>query len=83
MLIESGNADFVCVLKKTYEGSELLLVFVTDAQGAVLDLSGVTLGADPVGEQTQVRARLTTGEEEIRWDNGRAEMPGFSVLVLK
>ena len=83
MLIESGNADSVCVLKKTYEGSELLLVFVTDAQGAVLDLSGVTLGADPVGEQTQVRARLTTDEEEINWDNGRAEMPGFSVLVLK
>lgn len=83
VLIESGNADSVCVLKKTYEGSELLLVFVTDAQGAVLDLSGVTLGADPVGEQTQVRARLTTGEEEINWDNGRAEMPGFSVLVLK
>lgn len=82
-MLESGNADSVCVIKKSYEGSELLLVFVTGAEPVKIDLSHVSLGGKTVSEDTEIRAMLTTGEEQISYADGIAEMPGFSILVLK
>ena len=77
------SSDRVCVLRKTYEGSELLLVFVTGADAESVDLSGLTLNGHPVDDSTEVRAALVTGEEQITVENGVAKMPGYSVLVLK
>lgn len=81
--LEEGNSDSVCVLKKSYEGSELLLVFVTGAEPVKIDLSGITLNGTAVSEDTEIRAMLTTGQEQINLAEGKAEMPGFSILVLK
>lgn len=77
------STDTVCVLRKSYEGSEVLLVFVTGAETENIDLSGVTVNGNPVGDSSEVRAMLVTGEEPIQLKDGVASMPGYSVMVLK
>ena len=77
------SSDHVCVLRKTYEGSELLLVFATGADTENVDLSALILNGHPVDDSTEVRAALVTGEEQIKVEKGIAAMPGYSVLVLK
>jgi glycosidase len=81
--LETGNEDSVCVLRKTCEESEVLLVFVTGGDAATINLSNIMLNGKNVSKCTKVRAALTTGEEEIRFEDGVAQMPGYSVLVLK
>lgn len=81
--LEDVSSNTVCVLRKTYDGSQVLLVFVTGAQNESVDLSGVTVNDSPAGDSTEVRAMLTTGEEAITWESGVAKLPGYSVLVLK
>ena len=78
-----GNAESVCVLRRTYEESELLLVFVTGTEPVQLDLSQVTLGGETISADTQIRAMLTANQEQIVFEDGIAGMPGFSILVLK
>ena len=77
------SSDHMCVLRKTYEGSELLLVFATGADTENVDLSALILNGHPVDDSTEVRAALVTGEEQIKVEKGIAAMPGYSVLVLK
>ena len=77
------STDTVCVLRKAYEGSEVLLVFVTGAETEDVDLSSITINGNPVGEGCEVRAMLATGEEQITLEDGTAKMPGYSVMVLK
>ena len=77
------SSDRVCVLRKTYDGSELLLVFVTGADAENVDLTGVTLNGHTVDKTTEVRATLLTGEEQITVKDGVAQMQAYSILVLK
>lgn len=81
--LEEVSSHNVCVLRKTYDRSELLLVFVTGADAENVDLSGITLNGHFVDETTEVRAELTTGEEQIKVEGGALAMPGYSILVLK
>lgn len=80
--LEEVSGDKVCVLRKVYNGSEVLLVFVTGADSETVDLSGVTLNGNAVGDNTEVRATLTTGEEPVTMESGVVTLPGYSVLVL-
>ncbi|MCM1268853.1 MAG: alpha-amylase family glycosyl hydrolase [Bacteroidales bacterium] len=75
--------ESVCAIKKTYDGSEILLLFVTGAEAQELDLTGITLNGAEIGAQTQVRGALATGEDAVRFEEGKAVMPGYSALVLK
>lgn len=81
--VVEGNAESVCVLKKSYEGSELLLVFVTGSEPVKLDLSRVTLGGETISADTRIRAMLTADQAQIVYEDGIAGMPGFSILILK
>lgn len=81
--LEEDTKKNVCAIKKTYGDSELLLVFVTEAETEELDLTGLSLNGKNIGEGTQIRGALVTGEEGIDFEDGKAVMPGFSVLVLK
>lgn len=81
--VVEGNAESVCILKKSCEGSELLLVFVTGAEPVQIDLSHVKLGGETVSADTQIRAMLTSNQEQIVYEDGIAGMPGFSILILK
>lgn len=77
------SSEKVCVLRKIYDGSELLLVFATGAETENVDLSGVTLNGHTVDDTTEIRAMLLTGEEQIMAEGSSATMPGYSILVLK
>lgn len=80
--LEDVSGDKVCVLRKAYNDSEILLVFNTGAESETVDLSGITLNGNAVGEAAEVRAMLTTGEEPIVMESGVATLPGYSVLVI-
>ena len=81
--LAEDTKESVCAIKKTYGDSELLLVFVTGAETEELDLTGITLNGKSIGADTEIRGALVTGEEKISFENGKAVMPGFSVLALK
>lgn len=77
------TSESVCAIKKAYEGSEVLLIFVTGAETEELDLTEITLNGKNIGAETKICGALATGEEEINFAEGKAVMPGYSVLVLK
>mgnify|MGYP002510488101 CR=1 FL=1 len=81
--LQDVSTDTVCVLRKDYEGSELLIVFVTGDKTENVDLSDIILNGDGVGTGCEIRAALTTGEEKIGLEDGIFKMPGYSVLVIK
>ena len=81
--LDNVSNDQICVLKKTYDGSELLMLFAVGAEVQRVDLSGVTVNGHPVDDTASVRAALLTGEEQITVEDGVAVMPAYSVLVLK
>ncbi len=81
--LEDTVRESVCAIKKTYDGSEVLLIFVTGAEAQELDLSEISLNGKNIGADTEIRGALVTGEEAIVFEDGKAVMPGFSVLVLK
>jgi len=80
--LEELSGDSFCVLKKKWEGSEVLLVFHTGAETEELDMNGITINGMEISEEN-VRGMLETGEEKIGILDGRVTMPGYSVLVLK
>lgn len=81
--IEECSNEHVCVLKKTYENAELLLVFVTGAETAEVNLGNILLNGNTVGNDTEIRASMLTGDAPIVLENGVAKMPGFSILILR
>lgn len=81
--LAEDTSESVCAIKKVYDGSEVLLIFVTGAETQELDLTEITLNGKNIGAQTEIRGALATGEEEISFADGKVVMPGFSVLVLK
>ncbi|MCM1174630.1 MAG: alpha-amylase family glycosyl hydrolase [Blautia sp.] len=80
--LEELSGDSFCVLRKVWEGSEVLLVFHTGAETETLDMSGVTVNGTEISEKS-IRGMLESGAEEIRAEGGAVTMPGYSVLVLK
>lgn len=80
-MADVSNENF-CVLKKTWEGSEILLIFHTEAGTEELDLTSVTIGGKAISSEC-IRAALESGEEPIDVSDGKVRMPGYSVLVLK
>lgn len=80
-LPDISNENF-CVLKKTWNGSEIILIFHTGAETETIDVSGLTVNGERVSEES-VRAALESGGEHIDMKDAQAVMPGYSVLVLK
>ncbi len=76
------SSDTFCALRKTYEGSEIILLFHLGAETQELDVSTLTVGGKAITEES-IRAVLESGEEEITITDGTISMPGYSVLVLK
>ena len=79
---ESVSDDKVCVIKKTYGDSELLLVYNLAPESVEVDLSGVTAG-EKSGSDLEVGGVLLTGTEEAVLQDGTLTMPGYSVVIVK
>lgn len=80
--LENVSGDTFCILKKTWEGSEIILIFHTGEGTEELDLGGLTVNGGEISEEN-IRGTLETGEEKIAVSDKMAKMPEFSVLVLK
>jgi glycosidase len=79
---EELSGEELCVLKKEYNGSELLLVFNLSANANTLDLSGVSLNGKAAGD-LELAGILQTTEEAPALDGSVVNMPQFSVFIAK
>ena len=80
---DSVSGDAVCVLRKSYEGEEVLLAFNLSESEQTVDLSGLAL---PEGEESGMQlggALLTGAGEQIALDGTTLLLPPYSVAVLK
>lgn len=80
--LENVSGDSFCVLRKTWEGSEVMLVFHTGEGTEELDLSGVTINGEEISAD-RICGTLESGEEKIAVHDGTVTMPDYSVLVMK
>lgn len=75
---EALSNDNICVLRKTWGGEEVLLVFNISETAESVDLSGVTVaGAAPA-----IGGVLVTTAEEPALEGGTLTLPMYSVVVL-
>ena len=80
-LMNASNEQF-CVLRKSWEGSEILLIFHTGSETEEIDVSGISINGAEISPD-RVRGVLESGEEKIEVSDGTVTMPGYSVLILK
>jgi len=79
----SGVSDEkICILKKEYEGSTILLVFNLSSEKLLLDLSKFNL-ANIDAENLSVGGMLLTGEEAVAKEGSGLVLPPYSVAVLE
>lgn len=79
---ETLTDNNVCVIRKTYDGSELLLAFNPSEESVTVDLSGVTLnGTD--GADLTLCGMLITDVEAVTYADGTLTLPPYSVAVIK
>ncbi len=71
-----------CVLKKTWNDSEIILIFHTGAETETIDVSTLTVNGETLSEK-RIRALLESGEERISMNGTQVTMPGYSVIALK
>ena len=79
---ENISDDKVCVIKKTYGDSEILLVYNLAPESADVDLSGVTVG-EKSGSDLEIGGVLLTDAKEAAFSDGTLTMPGYSVVIVK
>lgn len=79
---ESLSNEDICVLTKDYDGSQLLLVFNLSENAETVDLSGISLNGKSSGE-LEVAGILQTSADVPEFSDGTADMPAYSVLIIK
>lgn len=80
-LMDISDNNF-CVLKKTWNDSEIILIFHTGAETESIDVSGLSVNGETVSEKN-IRALLESGKEHISMKGTQVTMPGYSVIALK
>lgn len=71
----SLSDDKLCVFTREYNGQKVVMIFNTSHESAKVDVSGLGV-SDAV-------AMLQTSEDAPEYKDGIAEMPAYSVLILK
>lgn len=82
MFEETLSDESICVIRKTWEDEECLLVYNTSSETASVDLTGLTLGTDGHSANTLNEA-LVTGGEAAELTDGVLTLPGYSMALLK
>lgn len=80
--LEEVSTPQACAFKKTYEGSEILLVYNLSAEQVSLDRSGITVNGREWSSLT-AKAVLLTGEEQIAEEDTMLILPPYSVAVYQ
>lgn len=72
----------ICVLKKTYEGSEIVLIYNLSAESLTLDKSAITVNGQSLSSLA-AKAALLTGEEGISEEGDTLSLPAYSVVIYQ
>ena len=80
---ESYSNDSVCVIKKTYEGEEMVFVFNISSEICEVDLAGLTVNGAEAKDATMAGVLITQADTRIEMKDGKITMPVYSVLLLK
>ena len=72
----------LCVLKKTYQGKELLLIYNLSGETKTLDKTQLTLDGAALGDMTLCTA-LLTGEELPEEDGSSLTVPAYGVVIYR
>ncbi|MBD5395780.1 MAG: alpha-amylase [Lachnospiraceae bacterium] len=80
-LMDISDKNF-CVLKKTWNDSEIILIFHTGAETETIDVSSLTVNGETLSEKS-IRGLLESGEEHVAMNDTQVTMPGYSVVVFK
>lgn len=80
---ESYSNDSVCVIKKTYEGEEMVFVFNISSEICEVDLSGLTVNGTEAKDASMAGVLITQADTRIEMKDGKITMPVYSVLLLK
>lgn len=79
---ESLSDDSVCVIRKSYEGTEICLVYNLSESEQTVDISGLTFNGKE-GTAAQMTGMLLTGDTAAELDEGSLKLPAYSVVVLE
>lgn len=79
---ESMSDDAVCVIQKSYEGSELCLIYNLSENEQTVDVSGLIFNGKE-GADAQLKGMLLTGNEAAELEKGILKLPAYSVVVLE
>lgn len=79
--------DKVSVTKRTWEGSEVLVLINTSNEAEELDLSSITVNGKNISE-AEVRGWLYADMDTKKYETGKikgdtVKMPAFSIVILK
>lgn len=77
---EEYSGEDVCVVRKTYEESEILIAYNISPNEQNIDLKNINMQN---GSQPEVGGILLTGAENIDLSDGILTMPAYSVVILK
>lgn len=80
---ENYSNDSVCVIKKTYEGEEMVFVFNISSEICEVDLAGLTVNGAEAKDATMAGVLITQADTRIEIKDGKITMPVYSVLLLK
>lgn len=81
-VIEECSNEDILVLKKTYEGSELLIVMNISENANTVDLSGISINGKEAGE-FEVAGTLLATAEMVGVEDATLTMPAYSIEILK
>ncbi len=81
VITECSSTD-VLVLKKNYEGSELLIVMNISANANTVDLSSVSINGKEVGD-FEVAGTLLVSAEMVTVEEATLQMPAYAIEILK
>lgn len=80
-LTEISNEQ-ICVLKKVYEGSEIIIVYNLSKEAQEISRTGITInGVD--WSELNAKAVLLTGEDNIKEKGETLTLPPYSVAIYK
>lgn len=79
---ESLSNDDICVVKKSYEGTEICLIYNLSERAQTVDVSGLTLNGK-AGVEANLAGMLLTGNKAAELEEGTLTLPEYSVVLLQ
>lgn len=80
--LEELSGENICVIKKEYEGRELLIMFNMGEAAENVSLKGITLNEKDAGESRTAGA-LLTGTEDVKVVSGEVTLPPYSCVLFQ